>query len=81
MTDGLCLTNARHDIDMASTHRSRGAGPTPLVETPLWRLLVALHDMERATGPSSERTRDLARIVQARLRAAHDLIEPGDGDE
>jgi hypothetical protein len=42
--------------------------PTCLDELPLWRLLVALDDAERAAGPSSPTVRVLARAVQERLR-------------
>ncbi|HLJ92466.1 MAG TPA: hypothetical protein VKU02_04660 [Gemmataceae bacterium] len=66
---------------MSSTQQFRDAEAPPLADTPLWRLLVALHDVERATGPDSEYTHDLARIVQGRLRTAKDLIEPGGPDE
>jgi hypothetical protein len=39
-----------------------------LSDLPLWRLLVALDDAERLTGPDSETARVLARHVQKRLR-------------
>jgi hypothetical protein len=38
-----------------------------LSELPLWRLLVALADAERAAGPDSATARALARAVQERL--------------
>jgi hypothetical protein len=41
--------------------------PLRLSDLPLWRLLVALDDAERATGPTSPTTRVLARAVQKRL--------------
>jgi hypothetical protein len=41
--------------------------PLRLSDLPLWRLLVALDDAERATGPTSPTTRTLARAVQKRL--------------
>lgn len=40
-----------------------------LAEVPLWRLLVALADAERAFGPGDKTTRDLALAVQERLAA------------
>jgi hypothetical protein len=43
--------------------------PARLSDLPLWRLLVALDDAERTTGPDSPTTRVLARHVQERLRA------------
>jgi hypothetical protein len=39
-----------------------------LRDLPLWRLLVALADAERAFGPADQTTRDLAAVVQERLR-------------
>jgi hypothetical protein len=42
--------------------------PPLLSDLPLWRLLVALDDAERTTGPHSGTTRALARAVQERLR-------------
>jgi len=42
--------------------------PTRLSDLPLWRLLVALDDAERAVGPDAPTTRVLARAVQERLR-------------
>jgi len=41
-----------------------------LSDLPLWRLLVALDDAERAAGPDSPTARALARAVRERLRAA-----------
>jgi len=43
-----------------------------LSDLPLWRLLVALDDAERAAGPDSETARALARAVQERLRQRRD---------
>jgi hypothetical protein len=42
--------------------------PLRLSDLPLWRLLVALDDAERAAGPGSPTVRVLARAVQERLR-------------
>jgi len=39
-----------------------------LADLPLWRLLVALDDAERAAGPDSPTVRVLARAVKERLR-------------
>lgn len=39
-----------------------------LSDVPLWRLLVALDDAERTTGPKSVTTRTLARAILRRLR-------------
>jgi hypothetical protein len=39
---------------------------------PLWRLLVALDDTERISGPSSDTARILARVIQERLRREPD---------
>jgi hypothetical protein len=44
------------------------AEPRRLRDLPLWRLLVALDDAERTTGPNSPTTRVLARHVRERLR-------------
>jgi hypothetical protein len=38
-----------------------------LRDLPLWRLLVALADAERAFGPTDKTTRTFAQIVQERL--------------
>jgi hypothetical protein len=43
-------------------------GAPRLADWPLWRLLVALDDAERTTGPNSSTTRTLARLVSDRLR-------------
>jgi hypothetical protein len=50
-------------MSTATTHP-----PTSLSDLPLWRLLVALDDAERAFGPEAPTTRVLARTVQDRLR-------------
>ena len=47
--------------------------PTPPIairidDMPLWRLLVALDDAERALGPDSATARALAKAVRDRLR-------------
>jgi hypothetical protein len=39
-----------------------------LSDLPLWRLIVALDDAERAVGPDSSTARVLARALQDRLR-------------
>jgi hypothetical protein len=41
--------------------------PPHLRDLPLWRLLVALADAERALGPTDHLTRRLADAVQERL--------------
>jgi hypothetical protein len=41
--------------------------PLPLTALPLWRLLVALADAERAMGPDADLTKKLAEAVQQRL--------------
>jgi hypothetical protein len=46
--------------------------PSALETLPLWRLLVALDDAERISGPQSQTARILARIVQERLRKEPD---------
>jgi hypothetical protein len=46
-----------------------------LTDLPLWRLIVALHDAERATGVDSPTTRALARAVREKLR--QETPEPG----
>jgi hypothetical protein len=58
-------------------------GPLRLDDLPLWRLLVALDDAERASGPDSATVRVLARHVQQRLRQdrrAPEHEEGGCGD-
>jgi hypothetical protein len=64
---------------------SRAMKPQPcpdprLSDLPLWRLLVALDDVERAVGPQSQTARTLARAVQERLRSRgrHPRTEAGD---
>jgi hypothetical protein len=42
--------------------------PLRLNDLPLWRLLVALDDAERTSGPGSSTVRVLARAVRDRLR-------------
>jgi hypothetical protein len=44
--------------------------PLRLSDLPLWRLLVALDDAERTSGPDSSTVRVLARVVSDRLREA-----------
>jgi hypothetical protein len=39
-----------------------------LSDLPLWRLLVALDDAERVSGPDSPTARTLARTIRERLR-------------
>jgi hypothetical protein len=39
-----------------------------LSDLPLWRLLVALHDAERAVGANSPTARTLAREIETRLQ-------------
>jgi hypothetical protein len=39
-------------------------------DLPLWRLLVALADAERAFGPTHPTTRRIAEVVQERLAQA-----------
>jgi hypothetical protein len=55
--------------------------PSALETLPLWRLLVALDDAERISGPQSQTARILARIVQERLRGEPDSsdyrVRPG----
>jgi hypothetical protein len=46
---------------------SQIAPPPRLRDLPLWRLLVALADAERAFGPSDPTTRGIAEAVQERL--------------
>lgn len=41
--------------------------PPRLRDLPLWRLLVALADAERALGPTDKTTRTFAQLVQERL--------------
>jgi hypothetical protein len=48
-------------------------------DLPLWRLLVALDDAERALGPDSATARALAREVSNRLR--QEPPEPADRRE
>jgi hypothetical protein len=50
--------------------------PRSLSSVPLWRLLVALDDAERAAGPSSSTARTLARAVQDRLREERPAAPP-----
>jgi hypothetical protein len=57
--------------------------PTPhprLRDLPLWRLIVALDDVERTVGPASPTARALARAVQERLRQAR-AATPPQGEE
>jgi len=42
--------------------------PTSLRDLPLWRLIVALDDAERAVGAGSSTARALAHALQDRLR-------------
>lgn len=46
---------------------SKNPQPPRLRDLPLWRLLVALADAERAFGPADKMTRTLAQVVQERL--------------
>jgi hypothetical protein len=39
-----------------------------LRDLPLWRLIVALEDVERSVGPSSSTARALADAIRERLR-------------
>jgi hypothetical protein len=48
---------------MNATHAS-----TSISDLPLWRLLVALDDAERAVGAGSPTARALARAVREKLR-------------
>jgi hypothetical protein len=59
------------------SHATSTTRPTRLRDIPLWRLLVALSDAERETGPSSPTTRLLARHIQERLRASRAEEEAG----
>jgi hypothetical protein len=47
--------------------------PTPLLprlsELPLWRLIIALDDSERISGPSAPATKALVRQLRERLRS------------
>jgi hypothetical protein len=49
-----------------------------LIDLPLWRLLVALHDAERSSGPTAAITRELAAAVKERLRS-EDVPDPPAG--
>jgi hypothetical protein len=42
--------------------------PRRLTDLPLWRLLVALADAERVSGPDAPGTRELAEAVRVKLR-------------
>ena len=45
-------------------------------DMPLWRLLVLLDDLEREVGPSSSTTRQVARLVQERLKTGRAVSAP-----
>ncbi|HEY1381018.1 MAG TPA: hypothetical protein VGF55_29735 [Gemmataceae bacterium] len=47
---------------------STASHPDRFSDWPLWRLLVALADAERQTGPDSSTTHAYARAVSLRLR-------------
>jgi hypothetical protein len=47
-----------------------------LSDLPLWRLLVALDDVERTTGADSPTARILARAIRDRLRGRSQLPSP-----
>jgi len=51
---------------------SKNLQPPQLRDLPLWRLLVALADAERAFGPTDPMTRNIARTVEERLRECPD---------
>jgi hypothetical protein len=59
------------------------ATPARLDDLPLWRLLVALDDAERALGPGAPTTRVLAQAVQKKLRLQPDAArrprQPSEG--